>query len=132
MKRFGNASLSRLAVLLIGLVLLSILAACQSSLPPLTAPEVESAPTATPKEIASAPTDQPEPAQIPSIADVERISVEDTKARFDAGDAVIVDVRSATEYAMGHIPGATHIPRIEIEDRLEELPREAEIILYCT
>lgn len=132
MKWFRNANLSRLTVLFIGLMLLSTLAACQSSLPPLTAPEVESAATAAPEEIASAPTDQPEATQIPNITDVERISVEDTKARFDAGDAVIVDVRSAMEYEMGHIPGATHIPRVEIEDRLEELPREAEIILYCT
>jgi len=34
----------------------------------------------------------------------------------------VIDVRSAEEYAAGHIPGARHIPGDEIEGRLDEIP----------
>jgi adenylyltransferase/sulfurtransferase len=46
-------------------------------------------------------------------------------------DAVIVDVRESHEWRAGHIDGARHIPLGEIANRLEELPRDADIVLYC-
>lgn len=47
-------------------------------------------------------------------------------------DAVLlVDVRSAAEYAHGHIPGAINIPHSRIADRLDELPVDRDIVLYC-
>src|SRR5206468_1804944 len=45
--------------------------------------------------------------------------------------AIIVDVREAHEWRAGHIDGARHIPLGEIANRLEELPRDADIVLYC-
>jgi rhodanese-related sulfurtransferase/DNA-binding transcriptional ArsR family regulator len=49
-----------------------------------------------------------------------------------AADAVtVLDVRSADEYAAGHIPGAVGIPLDELERRLGELPPDAEIVAYC-
>ncbi|MBS1905695.1 MAG: FAD-dependent oxidoreductase [Actinobacteria bacterium] len=35
--------------------------------------------------------------------------------------ALILDVRSAAEYAAGHLPGALHIPHTELRDRLDEV-----------
>ena len=64
--------------------------------------------------------------------DVPRISLEDARARFDAGSAIFVDVRSEDEYQARHIPGALSIPEEEIPDRYNELPKDQEIILYCT
>ena len=64
--------------------------------------------------------------------DVPRISVSETRNRFDAGTAVIVDVRSAPEYAQAHIPNALSIPLSELQRRYQELSPEAEIITYCT
>jgi membrane protein DedA with SNARE-associated domain/rhodanese-related sulfurtransferase len=64
-----------------------------------------------------------------------RISVNDLFALIQAGASpVIVDVRSATARALEPrwIPGALHVPLQEAAHRLKELPRDREIILYCT
>jgi len=42
-----------------------------------------------------------------------------------------IDVRSAAEFATGHIPGAINIPLEEIETRLEDISREVPLILIC-
>ncbi|MFQ5907018.1 MAG: ArsR/SmtB family transcription factor [bacterium] len=44
---------------------------------------------------------------------------------------IILDVRPFREYQQGHIPGAISLPLSELEARLEELPRDAEIVAYC-
>ncbi len=44
---------------------------------------------------------------------------------------VILDVRTASEFAQGHIDRAVNIPVDELRHRLNELPREAEITVYC-
>ena len=42
-----------------------------------------------------------------------------------------IDVRSVTEYAAGHIPGAVNIPMEQIEVRLEDLAPHVPIVLIC-
>ena len=64
-----------------------------------------------------------------------RISVADLYALMVAGASpVIIDVRSTTarELEPRWIPGALHVPLPEVAQRLKELPRDREIILYCT
>ena len=63
--------------------------------------------------------------------DVERINRTELLARLADGDVVLVDVRPAEEYAAGHIEGARSIPLEELEQRLAELPDDAEIVAYC-
>jgi len=43
-----------------------------------------------------------------------------------------LDTRSAEKYRLGHIPGAVHMEWREVYDRRAELPRDREIILYCS
>jgi rhodanese-related sulfurtransferase len=43
----------------------------------------------------------------------------------------LLDVRTATEFAAGHVPGAVNIPVEELRSRLSELPRDREIAAYC-
>lgn len=43
--------------------------------------------------------------------------------------AVVIDVRTQSEYLAGHIPGSKLIPVDEIETRFNEVPREANPIL---
>jgi rhodanese-related sulfurtransferase len=42
-----------------------------------------------------------------------------------------IDVRSASEYASGHIPGAVNIPMDQVEARLDDLVSGLPIILVC-
>ncbi|MBU2894524.1 rhodanese-like domain-containing protein [Colwellia sp. D2M02] len=50
-----------------------------------------------------------------------------------ADKPLLLDVRSAEEYAQGHIPGAINIPHTEINSRLNELLayQHQQIVLYC-
>ncbi len=64
--------------------------------------------------------------------EVPRITPAEAKAKYDAGTALFVDVRSLGEYETAHIPNAISLPLTELEARYQELPRDAEIIIYCT
>ena len=67
--------------------------------------------------------------------DMARISVEDLRRQMQEGAApVIVDVRSTTAQTLElrRIPGALHVPVQEAARHLSTLPRDREIILYCT
>src|SRR6478672_1055020 len=47
--------------------------------------------------------------------------------------AVWIDVREAEEWQEGHLPGAVHIPRGNLESRIEGVARDktAPVVLYC-
>ena len=47
------------------------------------------------------------------------------------GAAQLVDVRSAGEFAAGHVPGSMNIPLEEIERRLGDLNAEQPLVLIC-
>jgi hypothetical protein len=64
--------------------------------------------------------------------DVPRISPVDAKAQLDSGQAVVVDVRGDPYYQAAHVAGAVSIPLTQIEAGQHELPKNAEIVLYCT
>jgi NADPH-dependent 2,4-dienoyl-CoA reductase/sulfur reductase-like enzyme/peroxiredoxin family protein/rhodanese-related sulfurtransferase/TusA-related sulfurtransferase len=50
---------------------------------------------------------------------------------FDTEKSVLLDVRTKMEYENGHIEGSLHIPVDEIRDRLEEIPTDKEVLVYC-
>lgn len=67
--------------------------------------------------------------------DMARITVEELRQQIEDGAApVIVDVRSASAQTLElrRIPGALHVPVQDAARHLRELPRDREIILYCT
>lgn len=47
------------------------------------------------------------------------------------GSVTLLDVRTPSEYAMGHIPGFRHIPLDELRRRIEELPKEKPVYVHC-
>ena len=72
--------------------------------------------------------------RIRKILRLARISVGELKSLMDSGNApTIVDVRnrSAHLHDPRRLPGALRMTIDEIDDRLGELPREREIVLYC-
>lgn len=52
-------------------------------------------------------------------------------ATLDSQKAILLDVRDDDEREEGYIPGSCHIPLPELRQRLAELPKDREIIVYC-
>lgn len=46
-------------------------------------------------------------------------------------DGVLLDVRTPMEYAFGTIPGAVNIPLEELRDRLDEIPKDKAVYIFC-
>jgi membrane protein DedA with SNARE-associated domain len=64
-----------------------------------------------------------------------RITPEELKERLDRGEEiVVVDLRHALDLDAEphHIPGALHLTPDEIENRHAEIPRDRDVVLYCT
>jgi glyoxylase-like metal-dependent hydrolase (beta-lactamase superfamily II) len=62
------------------------------------------------------------------------MSMEEVRQRVEAGDGalVILDVRERDAYDAGHVPGARHVPRGQLELRVDrELPDPTARILAC-
>jgi sulfur-carrier protein adenylyltransferase/sulfurtransferase len=67
-------------------------------------------------------------------AQVREQSPHDTAERLrQEPGTVVLDVRERDEYEQGFIPGALHIPRGNLETRIERsvLDRDAPIVVYC-
>lgn len=64
--------------------------------------------------------------------EVQRATLEESKAALDNNAAVFLDVRGVSAYATSHIPGALSIPLAELETRIAELDPDQWIITYCT
>lgn len=66
--------------------------------------------------------------------DVPEITATELKDRLDAGNApVLVDVREYYEADIADLPevGQLRIPMAEISERLEEMDKDSELVLYC-
>lgn len=42
----------------------------------------------------------------------------------------VIDVRGDDWYAKGHIPGALHIPKDDLEASLDQIPRDKPVVTY--
>jgi len=63
--------------------------------------------------------------------ELEKISIDELKARMRNDDVILIDVRPREEYQAGHLPGAISIPLRELEPRVGEIPRGKAIVVYC-
>ncbi len=64
--------------------------------------------------------------------EARRISVAELQAALARNEAVVVDVRSETQFQDGHIRGALLIPAGQVAGRAAELPRDKMIVTYCS
>jgi rhodanese-related sulfurtransferase len=63
---------------------------------------------------------------------IREVSVEELKARRDRGEKpLVLDVREASELQLARIPDVVHVPMNEVPQRLDELDKDAEIIVMC-
>ena len=59
-----------------------------------------------------------------------QISVTEAYAKYETG-VFLLDVREQDEWDEYHAPGTTLIPLGELADRVDELPRDQEIVVIC-
>jgi rhodanese-related sulfurtransferase len=63
--------------------------------------------------------------------ELEAVPAREVLDRAKRGLVLVLDVRPAEEYAVGHLPGAVNVPLKELENRLGSLPKRKEIVAYC-
>jgi membrane protein DedA with SNARE-associated domain len=66
---------------------------------------------------------------------ISRITVDELKRKLDAGEELsIVDLRHSLDFEADPetIPGAVRLDSTELTEKSESLPRDRDIILYCT
>jgi len=67
--------------------------------------------------------------------EVTRVTVDEVKQRMDRGEAfTFIDTRNPTAWAEADtkLPGAIRIPADEVDQHLNEIPRDRTVITYCT
>lgn len=50
---------------------------------------------------------------------------------MDRSSVMLLDVRTAEEFSFGSLPGAVNIPLDDLRERMQELPKDKEIIVFC-
>ena len=82
---------------------------------------------------ASKPSKTEEGAEAQEKAIFAKISSAEAKKIMDAGGVTIVDVRTAEEFAEGHVLGAINIPNEIITDVAEKVltDKDATLLVYC-
>lgn len=63
--------------------------------------------------------------------ELEPVDREVLIARVRSGEVTLLDVRPPEEFEAGHIPGAVSLPLADLKARLDELPRDREVVAYC-
>ncbi len=64
---------------------------------------------------------------------VPRISAEEAKKEYDAGNAVFVDSRGQAAFDVEHLPGAIVVPfQPGVDQSYDNLPKGKKIIVYCS
>ena len=99
-----------------------------------SAPVTSSIPVETASPAASPPATpvSGEPVQSPEEASVVRIGPEDLRQKSLRGEVTVIDVRSATDFQLGHLPGSLHVPLANVEAQIAYLPKSKPIVAYCT
>ena len=63
---------------------------------------------------------------------IREVSATDALATHATGEATFLDVRDLQEVNLGRIPGAVHISRGNLENKVEAiLPRDTLLVVYC-
>ncbi|HET6567448.1 MAG TPA: MBL fold metallo-hydrolase [Rhodothermales bacterium] len=65
------------------------------------------------------------------LASTEIIDFHQLEHRREAYGVRVLDVRRSDEYDAGHIPGALHVPYVQLPARLGEIPRSPTLLVHC-
>ena len=66
-------------------------------------------------------------------ARIREISAAELKGMIERSESIVIlDVREPNEWNLGHLPKAVHIPRGNLESKVEALiPRDSKVVVYC-
>jgi rhodanese-related sulfurtransferase len=69
----------------------------------------------------------------PAVADADVVSLDTARAEFEAGRAVLIDIREPAEHATGVAAGAQLLPMRQLGARLGEIPQDPAqpVLLIC-
>jgi adenylyltransferase/sulfurtransferase len=75
-------------------------------------------------------------AQVTRLIDYEgfcnpMIEITAKEAAETLRDIVLVDVREPYEWSVGHVEGALHIPMQQVPARIDEIPRDRDVVVCC-
>ena len=59
------------------------------------------------------------------------LTLADVVAQLRANHAVLLDVRAEQEWKQGHARGSLNVPVGDLEQRLDEIPRDRSVIVHC-
>lgn len=80
---------------------------------------------------APAAAQPPAAQQAPNVPNVPLITVDEARQKYGQPNVIMVDARTEQEFKSGHIKGAVNVPVNEIQNRLNLLPRDKDLIIYC-
>ena len=66
-----------------------------------------------------------------ALAHVDERSVAEARAMMDTAAPFVLDVRRASEFAEGHIPGATNIAHTRLLAHLSKVPKDRHLLVHC-
>jgi hydroxyacylglutathione hydrolase len=62
---------------------------------------------------------------------IPSLVVAEVTSRQRSEDLVVLDVRGEGEWDAGHLPGSLNLPLGDLEQRLDEIPRNRPVIVHC-
>ncbi|HEY0038165.1 MAG TPA: rhodanese-like domain-containing protein [Longimicrobium sp.] len=65
------------------------------------------------------------------IGTVKQMTADELADQIASGDVNVVDVRGATEWEAGHLPGVPNVPVGYLAERLAELPAGRPLVVHC-
>jgi len=68
-----------------------------------------------------------EPAAVPLMSQETLV---ERQARKESA-LFVLDVRTPEEFATGHVPGAVNVPHDQLANRLADVPRDKDVVVYC-
>jgi zona occludens toxin (predicted ATPase) len=120
---FGGKMRYYISLIAIAVIGISIFTACSQ-----TAPTMETAKTNS----AETPKTNSAPKPADPLANVPRITLADAKKAFDAGNVVFVDTRAEVQFRQERVKNSINIPAETFEKRYAEVPKDKQIITYCS
>ena len=66
-----------------------------------------------------------------ALQTIPQIDTAEVRTGAPGGRFALLDVRSSSEWADGHVPGSSNIPVADLEQRLAELPRDRLLVVHC-